>query len=80
MPSTKLILNSANRTTGKPHCCTFILKSPGINATSYRVKKIEIPHSFYNITNLNNKLDWDDDTATNFISTLTNGKFRISSI
>lgn len=81
MPTTtKLILNSANRTYGKPHSCTFVLKGTGIHATSYQVKKIEIPHSFYNITDLNNKIYWTDDTSTAQISTLTNGNYSIDDL
>lgn len=80
MTTTKLILNSANRSGGTPHKCRFVLRSPGLNATSYQVKKIEIPHSFYNITNLNNTIVWTDDAANDITSTLTNGNYSIDEL
>jgi hypothetical protein len=80
MTTTKLILNSANRSSGKPHCCRFVLKNPGLKAVSYQVKKVEIPHSFYNITDRNNVINWDDDTGTNQISTLTNGNYTVDEL
>lgn len=80
MPTTKLILNSANRTSGTSQKCKFVLRTPGILATSYQVKKIEVPHSFYNITNLNNKIVWVDDAANSLTTTLTNGNYSISDL
>lgn len=73
--TTKLILNTAERTSGKSHCCSFILANPGIQFSAYETVKIEIPHSFYNITTANNIINWDDDTATNQITTLTPGNY-----
>jgi hypothetical protein len=73
--TTKLILNSSQRTSGKPECCSFILKQPGIRAEAFEVLKVEIPHSFYNITDANNQIDWEDDTGTSQVSTLTNGNY-----
>lgn len=80
MTQTKIILNSANRTSGTAHKCRFVLKNPGIRAKNFYVSKIEIPHSFYNITNRNNKIYWTDDTSTAQISTLTNGNYTIDEL
>jgi hypothetical protein len=73
--TTKLVLNTAVRTSGKSHCCSFILPNPGIRFSAYEVVKIEIPHSFYNITDANNIIEWVDDTTTSLTSTLTNGNY-----
>lgn len=81
MPTTtKLILNSANRTSGTPEKCRYILRSPGIQAISYQVKKVEIPHSFYNITNNNNIINWNDNAGINITSTLTNGNYSVDEL
>lgn len=75
MSTTKLILNSNQRTSGKSHCCTFILQNPGIRAKAYEVLKVEVPHSFYNITAANDTIEWTDDTASALTSTLTHGNY-----
>lgn len=80
MSTTKLILNSSQRSSGTPQKCSYTLKNPGIRAKAYEVLKIEIPHSFYNITDNNNKIFWTDDTSTAQESTLTNGNYSIDEL
>lgn len=78
--TTKLILNSAQRTYGKSHCCGYVLKNPGIRADAYELLKVEVPHTFYNITDANNSIEWTDDTATALTTTLTNGNYSTSEL
>lgn len=76
----RLLLNSRNRFKGKPECPTFTLNNMGVQCKSFFVSKVEIPHSFYNITSANNILYWTDDTGTSQISTLTVGNYTTSEL
>lgn len=80
MSTTKLILNSAQRTSGTSHKCSYTLTNPGIRADAYEVLKIEIPHSFYNITDANNTIAWVDELSASLTTTLTNGNYSTTEL
>lgn len=77
---TQLILNSSQRTSGTPQNPTWVLRNPGIRMDAYEVHRVNISHSFYNITQNNNVIYWTDDTSTAQVSTLTVGNYSIDEL
>ena len=71
----RLTINSKDRTFGTSSNFRKIFTQPGIRARAYQVLKIEIPHTFFNITSNNDTLYWTDDTSTAQVSSLTHGNY-----
>lgn len=74
----KYIFDGFYRFSGSNNNPKFIIPYSGISAKSFYVNKVIIPHSFYNINNVNNKIHWTDSLGVELTSTVTPGDYTIS--
>lgn len=77
---TRLILDSAQRHSGTSQNCSFVVPSPGIIGRAYEVVRLEIPHTFYNITAANNVINWTTNTPTATVTTIPVGDYSITAL
>lgn len=76
----KYIFDSFYRYSGTNSKPRFILPNVGITAKTCYVNKVSIPHTFYNINNLNNKIYWTDAIGGLITSVISPGNYSINEV
>lgn len=77
----KYIFDSSLRYTGTNNSPKFTIPNVGITeANWFYVNRINIPHTFYNITSLNNQWHWTDNNSADIVSTIPVGNYTIDEI
>lgn len=73
----RFIFDSSLRYAGSNNNPRFVIPNTGIKADSCYINQISIPHSFYNINNVNNEIHWTDSLAVDIMTSITPGNYTI---